>query len=71
MHRRLGGPQRWFGHSGKKKNLLPMLGIEPYCPAQDNTFNGDNFSLISEIMWLLFYTDGMEFKCTMVRWLLI
>jgi hypothetical protein len=37
----------------------------------DTKVNGDNFSLISEIMWLLFHTDGTQFKCTVVRWFLI
>jgi hypothetical protein len=26
--RRLGGPQSWSGQRGKKKNHLPLLGIE-------------------------------------------
>jgi hypothetical protein len=29
LNRRLGGPQNWSGHFGKKKNLLPLPGFEP------------------------------------------
>jgi hypothetical protein len=27
LDRRLGGPQSWFGHRGKRKNPLPLTGI--------------------------------------------
>jgi hypothetical protein len=29
LDRRLGGPQGWSGHSGKKKNSQPLLGLKP------------------------------------------
>jgi hypothetical protein len=29
LYRRLGEPQSWSGLYGNKKNLLPLLGIEP------------------------------------------
>jgi hypothetical protein len=29
LDRRLGGPQNRSGHSGEKKNSLPLLGLEP------------------------------------------
>jgi hypothetical protein len=30
LDRRLGGPQRWFGHAGEEKNLLNLSGIQPW-----------------------------------------
>jgi hypothetical protein len=29
LDRRLGGPQNWFEHNGKKKNSHPLPGLKP------------------------------------------
>jgi hypothetical protein len=43
LDRRLGGPQRWYGHSGEEKNSHPLLGIEPLIVQHYTT----------ELSWLL------------------
>jgi hypothetical protein len=46
--RRLGGPQRWFGHDGKEEKSLPC----PYLESNPDHLTCSLVTILTELPWL-------------------